>query len=170
MHAPNAPSLGLRLHLRASLATHPAVIRPDETRPGMPCPTKQTQVSVGLDVKAVTEAWNAISAKHAALAACLVSADAEKAKVGAKRVGCCLLLGKMGGWGVRGQGTHPWWLRLCVPGLAEAPAWPMLPACHIPDVPRMALAPTSAAPASSLSLGAGVHRCARCLAGQAQGQ
>jgi len=39
------------------------------------------QMAVGLDAKAVTEAWNAITAKHPAMAAALLSTDAEKDKV-----------------------------------------------------------------------------------------
>lgn len=38
-------------------------------------------MAVGLDVKAVTEAWNAIGAKHPGMAAALLSTDAEKDKV-----------------------------------------------------------------------------------------
>lgn len=41
------------------------------------------EISVGTDAKAVGEAWNAITAKHAAkLCALLLSRDAEKGKVG----------------------------------------------------------------------------------------
>lgn len=39
------------------------------------------QIPVGLDAKAVTEAWNAITAKHPTLAAVLLSGDADKDKV-----------------------------------------------------------------------------------------
>lgn len=40
-----------------------------------------TRVDVGLDPKALTEAWTAISAKHPGIAAVLVSVDVEKGKV-----------------------------------------------------------------------------------------
>ncbi len=38
------------------------------------------QIAVGTDVKAVTLAWNAIAAKHPALAGLVISADASKVR------------------------------------------------------------------------------------------
>lgn len=42
-------------------------------------------MSVGAEVKPVTEAWYAITAKHSNMAALLISSDEEKGKVSGQR-------------------------------------------------------------------------------------
>ncbi len=72
------------------------------------------RLEVGSDLKALNEAWYAISAKHPGLAAMLISVDAEKEKVRRGAGGWGWGLGAGGwGWGL-GAGGWGWGLTVVV--------------------------------------------------------
>jgi hypothetical protein len=84
------------------------------------------QLEVGSDLKALSEAWYAISAKHPGLAAMLISVDAEKDKVRGRRwLGRDELPRGMGGWGQGEQGEQEALCSVhCALRVPRAECWP----------------------------------------------